>query len=125
MAKKRKRKSRIKSKAQRRKVAELLIQGEIKPEIYERWNRAAGGRELPEHVRKKTAQGKAEIYEATPTAEAMRFESRRVRRRKTCLRTQHSRFFCQLYPRSVAYRLIKPSFSLACRTIQPAGSSGR
>jgi hypothetical protein len=45
MAKKRKRKGRIKSKAQRRKFAELLVQGEIKPEVYERWNRAAGGKE--------------------------------------------------------------------------------
>jgi hypothetical protein len=53
MARKRKRKGRIKSKAQRRKFAELLVQGKIKPEVYERWNRAAGGRELPERVRKK------------------------------------------------------------------------
>jgi hypothetical protein len=53
MPKKRKRKGRIKSKAQRRKFAELLVQGEIKPEVYERWNRAAGGKELPERVRKK------------------------------------------------------------------------
>jgi hypothetical protein len=44
MAKKRKRKGRIKSRAQRRKFAELLVQGKIKPEVYERWNRAAGGK---------------------------------------------------------------------------------
>lgn len=53
MAKRRKRKGRIKSKAQRRKFAELLIHGKIKPEVYERWNRAAGSKELPERVRKK------------------------------------------------------------------------
>lgn len=53
MAKKRKPKGRIRSKAQRRKFAELLIKGKIKPEVYERWNRKAGGKELPEHVRKK------------------------------------------------------------------------
>ena len=58
MAKKRKRKGRIKSKAQRRKFAELLTKGEIKPEVYERWNRAAGGRELPERVRKKRRNAK-------------------------------------------------------------------
>jgi hypothetical protein len=52
MASKKKRKGRIKSRAQRRKFAELLVQGKIKPEVYERWNRAAGGKELPEHVRK-------------------------------------------------------------------------
>ena len=53
MAKKRKRKGRIKSKAQRRKFAELLVQGKIKPEVYERWNRGAGGKQLPERVRRK------------------------------------------------------------------------
>ena len=53
MAKGRKRKGRIRSKAQRRKFAELLVHGKIKPEVYERWNRAAGGKELPERVRKK------------------------------------------------------------------------
>ena len=54
MAKKRSRKGRIRSKAQRRKFAELLMKGKIKPEVYERWNRAAGGKELPERVRRKT-----------------------------------------------------------------------
>jgi hypothetical protein len=53
MAKKRKRKARIKSKAQRRKFAQLLVEGKIDPEVYERWNRAAGDKKLPEHVRKK------------------------------------------------------------------------
>jgi hypothetical protein len=58
MAKKRKRKGRIKSKAQRRKFAELLVEGRIKPQVYERWNRAAGGKDLPEHVRKKKKRKK-------------------------------------------------------------------
>ena len=49
----RKRKGRIKSQAQRRKFAELLTKGEIKPEVYERWNRNAGGKKLPERVRRK------------------------------------------------------------------------
>ena len=53
MARKKKRKGRIKSQAQRRKFAELLMKGKIKPEVYERWNRNAGGEELPERVRKK------------------------------------------------------------------------
>ena len=58
MAKKRKRKGRIKSKAQRRKFAELLVEGKIKPQVYERWNRAAGGKDLPEHVRRKKRKKK-------------------------------------------------------------------
>jgi hypothetical protein len=53
MARKRKRKGRIKSQAQRRKFAELLTKGKIKPEVYERWNRNAGGKKLPERVRRK------------------------------------------------------------------------
>jgi hypothetical protein len=27
--------------------------GKIKPEVYERWNREAGKKKLPEHVRRK------------------------------------------------------------------------
>jgi hypothetical protein len=53
VARKRKRKARIKSKAQRRKFAELLVKGKIDKDVYERWNRAAGNKELPEHVRHK------------------------------------------------------------------------
>ena len=43
----------IKSKAQRRKFAELLIKGEISPETFEEWNRAAGNAELPERLHPK------------------------------------------------------------------------
>lgn len=40
----------IKSKAQRRKFAELLVTGKISPETFEEWNRAAGKAELPERL---------------------------------------------------------------------------
>ena len=43
----------IKSKAQRRKFAELLVQGKISPETFEEWNRAAGSAELPERLHPK------------------------------------------------------------------------
>jgi len=43
----------IKSQAQRRKFAELLVAGKISPEVYERWNRGAGSKELPERVKPK------------------------------------------------------------------------
>ena len=43
----------IKSQAQRRKFAELLVEGKISNEVYERWNRGAGYKELPEHVKPK------------------------------------------------------------------------
>jgi hypothetical protein len=45
----------IKSKAQRRKFAELLVEGKISPETYEEWNRAAGKAELPERIHPKAA----------------------------------------------------------------------
>ena len=45
----------IKSKAQRRKFAELLLKGEISPETFEEWNRAAGDAELPERLHPKIA----------------------------------------------------------------------
>ena len=41
----------FKSKAQRRKFAELLVKGEISRETYEEWNRSTGKRELPERVK--------------------------------------------------------------------------
>jgi hypothetical protein len=50
----------FKSKAQRRKFAELLVKGEISPETYEEWNRETGGAKLPERVTpaKKTKKRK-------------------------------------------------------------------
>ena len=50
--------ARIKSKAQRRKFAELLVEGKIDKDAYERWNRGAGGRELPERVKRTKKKGK-------------------------------------------------------------------
>jgi hypothetical protein len=38
----------FKSKAQRRKFAELLVNGKITDEAYERWNQTTGRKELPE-----------------------------------------------------------------------------
>ena len=48
----------FKSKAQRRKFAELLVKGEISPETYEEWNRETGGKRLPERVKKKAKKAK-------------------------------------------------------------------
>ena len=46
----------FKSKAQRRKFAQLLVEGKIKPETFEEWNRETGYRELPERVKGKGAK---------------------------------------------------------------------
>jgi hypothetical protein len=47
----------FKSQAQRRKFAQLLVEGKISPQTFEEWNRETGGKKLPERVkRKKTAK---------------------------------------------------------------------
>ena len=48
----------FKSKAQRRKFAELLVKGEISPETFEEWNRETGGRRLPERLTPKPRKRK-------------------------------------------------------------------
>jgi hypothetical protein len=40
----------FKSKAQRRKFAQLLVEGKIQPETYEEWNRETGSAQLPERL---------------------------------------------------------------------------
>jgi len=55
----------FKSKAQRRKFAQLLVEGKIKPETFEEWNRETGARALPEKVRsKKKARAKKSARQA-------------------------------------------------------------
>jgi hypothetical protein len=50
----------FKSQAQRRKFAQLLVEGKISPETYEDWNRETGSRKLPDHVKRtKTTKGGA------------------------------------------------------------------
>lgn len=43
----------FKSKAQRRKFAQLLFEGKIKDETYEEWNRSTGRKVLPERIHPK------------------------------------------------------------------------
>ena len=46
----------FKSKAQRRKFAQLLVEGKITPKTYEEWNRETGRAKLPERVRARAAK---------------------------------------------------------------------
>jgi hypothetical protein len=46
----------FKSQAQRRKFAQLLVDGKISPQTFEEWNRETGGRKLPEHVKRSRAR---------------------------------------------------------------------
>jgi hypothetical protein len=44
----------FKSQAQRRKFAQLLVEGKISNETFEEWNRETGSQKLPERVKRKT-----------------------------------------------------------------------
>jgi hypothetical protein len=44
----------FKSQAQRRKFAQLLVEGKISNETFEEWNRETGSKKLPERVARKT-----------------------------------------------------------------------
>jgi hypothetical protein len=67
----------FKSKAQRRKFAELLVKGEISEETYEEWNRSTGSKKLPERVKPKKRAGKKK------PAAARKKTSGRTSRKKT------------------------------------------
>jgi hypothetical protein len=43
----------FKSQAQRRKFAQLLVEGKITPETYEEWNRETGSKKLPDRATPK------------------------------------------------------------------------
>lgn len=85
----------FKSKAQRRKFAELLVKGEISPETYEEWNRDTGRKELPERVNRagkrkqtgKTSRRKTAKRAASKRPSAKRSAGKRnIRNRKTAKR---------------------------------------
>lgn len=61
----------FKSQAQRRKFAQLLVEGKISNQTFEEWNRETGGRKLPERVSAKSRTRKS---------------ARRTRRRRTAAR---------------------------------------
>jgi hypothetical protein len=48
----------FKSQAQRRKFAELLVDGKISNETFEEWNRETGRKKLPERVKRKSSARK-------------------------------------------------------------------
>jgi hypothetical protein len=70
----------IKSKAQRRKFAELLVNGKISEEVYERWNRGAGYKELPERV---TPKDKSKTKRASKTKPKRRTTAKTKAKKKT------------------------------------------
>lgn len=55
----------FKSQAQRRKFAQLLVEGKIKPETFEEWNRETAGAKLPERAASATKSSKAKAGKKT------------------------------------------------------------
>jgi hypothetical protein len=69
----------FKSRAQRRKFAELLVKGEITPETFEEWSRETGSAKLPDHVpkpgkrwKRRKKKGAARPKRARNTAKSKR-----------------------------------------------------
>ena len=62
----------FKSQAQRRKFAQLLVEGKISNETYEAWNRETGGQKLPERVKRKATRPKKSRPRAKPKVTALK-----------------------------------------------------
>lgn len=73
----------FKSKAQRRKFAQLLVDGEISPETFEEWNRETGREELPERVGIKAKRKSAKRKTAKRKTAKRKTPKRRTAKRKT------------------------------------------
>lgn len=71
----------FKSQAQRRKFAELLVQGKISPETFEEWNRETGGRKLPERVTGARGAKRAKSARSAKGARSVR-SAKAVRRKR-------------------------------------------
>jgi hypothetical protein len=56
----------FKSQAQRRKFAQLLVEGKISNETFEEWNRETGAKHLPERARRKTTSAKNSTGKKSP-----------------------------------------------------------
>ena len=67
----------FKSKAQRRKFAELLVKGEISEETFEEWNRETGSAKLPERVEKPAKKRSTNRKTASKRKPASKRKTRR------------------------------------------------
>ena len=76
----------FKSKAQRRKFAQLLVEGKISDETYEEWNRSTGKKVLPERVKPKDrakARKRAKVKQSKSRAKPKLKRTGAKRRGKT------------------------------------------
>jgi hypothetical protein len=73
----------FKSQAQRRKFAELLVEGKISPDTFEEWNRETGGAKLPERVRRKATAKRKAARKRTSAKQSRKGSSKRPSRKRT------------------------------------------
>jgi hypothetical protein len=66
----------FKSQAQRRKFAQLLVEGKISNETFEEWNRETGSKRLPERVTRKAKSARRASAKATRSRAAARIRKR-------------------------------------------------
>jgi hypothetical protein len=55
----------FKSQAQRRKFAQLLVEGKISGQTFEEWNRETGAKRLPERVAKAKTASRKRVTKST------------------------------------------------------------
>ena len=73
----------FKSQAQRRKFAQLLVEGKISPDTFEEWNRETGRAKLPERVNApKARKGSQASKRTTKKAKAAKAGKARKARKK-------------------------------------------
>jgi hypothetical protein len=66
----------FKSQAQRRKFAQLLVEGKISNQTFEEWNRETGGKRLPERVGRKSKAEKKSTAKSTRSPASSRARKR-------------------------------------------------
>jgi hypothetical protein len=76
----------FKSRAQRRKFAQLLVEGKISDKTFEEWNRETGGRHLPERVKPKATR-RAKTKRARKAKKAKKASPKRTRKTLKRVRT--------------------------------------
>ena len=67
----------FKSQAQRRKFAQLLVEGKISADTFEEWNRETGAKKLPQHVKgKRRSASKRSLARKRTASRARKTKSR-------------------------------------------------
>jgi hypothetical protein len=72
----------FKSQAQRRKFAELLVNGEISNETFEEWNRETGRKKLPERVTPTRKKNKKKRKTTKPKPRKAKKKSSRAKKKR-------------------------------------------